>query len=172
MTESTKLTTKRPGDLAAGGLLAQAGQAANRAAARHVFAEYREPRPKNTLRAQDRSLALFAEYLADVAGLDVGDLAGDPQAWAGVTWGLVSGFRKWLRETGHAVGSINVRLSHVRKYTELATTAGAIPAEEYVKIRAVGGYKKGDWANIDEKREARGLATRKGDKKAQPVHVG
>lgn len=178
MTDQTLTTTTAPGELQAGDLLAQAGQAANRAAARHTFSEYRERKAENTRRRQDADLALFAAYLADVgaragaAHLDAGDLAGNPQAWAGVTWGLVAGFVKWMLAEGYAVGSVNVRLSTVKTYAELATLAGVLDRGEYAMIRAVSGYRHGEIANIDATRKERGLETRTGNKKAEPVHVG
>ena len=63
--------------------LTQAGQAANRAASKHVFAEYRQRKAPNTLRRQDAGLALFAQYLLDVADIPTGDLSHDARAWAG-----------------------------------------------------------------------------------------
>lgn len=44
-----------------------ADQAANRAAARHVFDDYRQRKAANTLRRQDAGLLLFAEYLKPCA---------------------------------------------------------------------------------------------------------
>ena len=173
-----ELTTITPGALQAGGLLAQAGQAANKAAARHVFAEYRERKAENTRRRQDGDLELFKTYLADMgdqagAGhLGGGDFAGNPQAWAGVTWGLVAGFVKWMLGSGYAVGSVNVRLSTIKTYAKLAAQAGELDRGEYAMIRAVAGYRHGERANIDDTRRENGQDTRTGDKKAQPVHVG
>lgn len=174
MTETT-MTTTRGGALTPGGLLREAGRAANRAASKHVFADYRDGKAANTIRAQSASLALFSEYLADVLP-DIPTpepeaLASEPPAWHGVTWGLVAGFRKWMLERGYAVGAVNVRLSHVRVYAELAMKAGTIEPTENILIQAVNGYGQGEGANVDEKRELAGLGTRRGDKKSEPTHV-
>jgi hypothetical protein len=82
--------------------LADAGQAANEAAALSVFADYRCQKAENTIRRQGVILASFSDYLAQVAGeVPTSEaLASDPEAWRGVTWGLVDGFVKWLLLNG------------------------------------------------------------------------
>src|SRR5688500_8588514 len=98
-----------------------AGQAANHAAVRHVFDNYRARRAANTLIRQRADLELFRTYLVAVqAAPTAPDFASDPDAWRGITWGLVAGFVKWQMQQGYAVSSINVRLSTVKKYASLA----------------------------------------------------
>ena len=145
--------------------LTQAGQAANRAAAKYVFAEYRQRKAPNTLRRQDAGLALFAQYLLNVADIHIGDLPHDARAWTGVTWGLVAGFVKWQLDEGYSVGSVNVRLSTVKTYCKLAAQAGTLDRSEYAMIRAIEGYKRKEGKHVDETRQE----TRRGTKKAQPV---
>jgi hypothetical protein len=106
------LTIKPDPTLTTADSLSEAGRAANAAAARHTFDDYRSRKAANTLRRQDAGLALFARYLADV-GVTVGDLSHDPEAWRGITWGLVESFVKWQLHQGYSVGSVNVRLSTV-----------------------------------------------------------
>jgi len=90
--------------------LTLAGQAANTVAARQVFTDYRERKAANTLRRQDAGLALFTDFLATV-GVKAGNLAKDPQAWRGITWGLVAGFVRWQLRQGYTVSTVNVRLT-------------------------------------------------------------
>lgn len=146
--------------------LALAGQAANAVAARRVFDDYRSRRADNTLRRQDGDLALFARYLADV-GIEVGDLAAEPAAWAGITWGIVEGFVRWQLSRGYAVGSINVRLTTVKVYAKLAGKAGTIEPGESILIGAVGGYSQKESKRLDSRREV----SRLGHKKARPVSL-
>ena len=80
-------------------MLAQAGQAANESAARHRFADYRMRRAEQTVRRQQADLALFAGFL-DSLGVHPGALAEDPEAWRGITWGLVEAFVKWQLQQG------------------------------------------------------------------------
>jgi integrase len=160
-TSSTELST----------VLADVGQAANEAAALSAFADYRSRKAENTLRQQDAALALFSGYLAQAAGeAPTGEaLATAPEAWRGVTWGLVDGFCKWLLLNGYAVGTVNLRLSTVKTYAKLAAKAGALTAQELAMIQTISGYSRKEGKRIDERREAAEIPTRNGNKKAAPV---
>jgi len=150
--------------------LALAGQVANGIAARSVFADYKARKAANTLRRQSNDLALFAEYLS-AAGLPSGDFQNDPQAWQGVTWGLVEGFARWQLQAGYSVSSINVRLATVKAYARLALKAGAIVPAEFALIMTVKGYSHKESKRVDEQRRAAELPTRKGAKKAAAVSL-
>ncbi|HNT23302.1 MAG TPA: tyrosine-type recombinase/integrase [Anaerolineales bacterium] len=148
--------------------LVQAGQAANQAAARYVFQDYRARKAANTITRQDGDLARFADFLT-AAGLTPGDLANNPEAWRGITWGLVEGFARWQLGQGFAVSSVNVRLSTVKTYAKLALKAGTLDTAEYAMIRAVEGYSRKEGKRINGQREEAELPTRKGSKKAAAV---
>jgi integrase len=141
-----------------------AGQAANQAAAKHTFADYISRKASNTIKAQAFDLAAFADYLA-IAGVSASAdwLQHRPDAWQGVTWGLVQGFVKWQLAQGHAVGSINRRLSTVKTYAKLAAQAGAIDAQQLAMIKTVAGYGQKEAKRVNERRET----TRIGRKKAE-----
>lgn len=147
-----------------------AGQAANKEAARSTFREYRNRKAANTIRRQDADLALFTEYLQS-GGILISDFANDPNSWQGITWGLVEGFVKWQLLKGYAVDSVNVRLSTVKQYAQLALKAGILGVSEYAMIRTVKGYSHKETKRIDEMRRADGLNTRKGTKKAHAVVI-
>jgi integrase len=156
-----------------------AGQAANKAAAHAVFMDYRTRKAKNTIRRQDADLALLADYLKS-AGLNVGDFSTDPTAWQGITWGLVEGFVKWQLMNGYAVDSVNVRLSTVKQYAQLALRSGSLDISEYAMIRTVKGYSHKEKPNIDSTRKAEGIETRrtikartehKTTKKSEPIFL-
>ena len=142
------------------------GQAANRAAARHAFAEYMSRRAENTVRRQAGDLARFADFLATVE-MDAGDLQHDLDGWRSITWGLVDAFVKWMLNAGDAIGAVNVRLSTVKTYARLAVKAGALAEPEYAMIRLVAGYRQSEARRIDEQRPQ----TRRGSKKPQPVAI-
>jgi integrase len=150
--------------------LALAGQVADRIAADRVFDNYRERKAANTLRRQDAGLELFKTYLAE-AGVTAGDLARDPEAWRGVTWGLVAGFVRWQVLAGYAVSSVNVRLSTVKVYARLALLAGVLSADTYAAIRAVQGYSRKEGKRVDDDRKENSIPTRAGRKKAEPVSL-
>lgn len=138
----------------------QAGQAANQAAARHRFDDYRSRRAAHTIRRQQADLSLFAEFLY-TAGVPAGPLFDDPFAWRGVSWGLVEAFTKWQLKEGYAVSSVNVRLSTIKTYARLAFQAGVIPAAEYAQIRAVQGYSQREKRRIDAQRPVQRVGLKK-----------
>ena len=140
--------------------LAAAGQIANEIAGQSVFVDYQVRKAANTLKRQGADLDKFAAFLAG-AGLTVGNLPADPAAWAGVTWGLIEGFKRHLLAAGYAVGSVNVILATVKTYAGLASQAGAIPAGELALIKQVKGYKHGEAVNVDQQRAAAGQAVRR-----------
>lgn len=144
------------------------GQAADRVAARHAFSDYRSRKAKNTLDRQGADLACFAHYLNDV-GVQVGDLANDPQAWLGITFGLVTGFVRWQLKNGAAIGTVNIRLSTVKVYAQLAAQAGTLTPETYSLIRSVKGYKRTEAKRVDDERASGGTRTRQSNEKALPT---
>lgn len=89
----------------------------------------------------------------------------DPEAWRGVTWGLVEGFVKWLLKEGYSISSVNGRLSAVKVYARLASKAGVIPASESSMIRDVRGYGTTEGKRVNVKRPS----TRVGHKKAEAL---
>ena len=166
------------------------GRAANAAAARSAFADYRRRKSANTLRNHGAALDHFAGFLQGLAGrgraaaagagLDLADLdrtaaawagldgaalASDPAAWRGVTWGIVEAWRTALLQDGYSVGTVNNRLSAIRVYAALAGKAGAIPADELTLIKTVGGYGVTEGKRLDERRPR----ARVGHKKAAAV---
>lgn len=146
--------------------MATAGEIANFHAARSVFADYLSRKADNTLHRHANDLARFAKYLSE-AGIIAGDLQFEPDAWDGITWGIVEGFRNWMLGQGDSVGSINTRLSAVKVYAGLAAKVGTISSEEYGLIRLVKGYGRKEGRHID----ARRLTTRRSTKKESAVPI-
>ena len=151
-------------------VLVVAGQVANQYAAAGLFTDFRARKARNTLKRHDDTLALFAGFLAapGVPGTPSrADLAEDPAAWVGVTWGLLSRFVAWLLDRGYAIGTVNGCLSIVKTYAKLAAQAGAIQAGEYALICGVTGYRGSEARHVDEGR----ATVRTGHKKAEPVSL-
>src|SRR3972149_2059118 len=146
-------------------ILETAGTAASLAAAKFRFEDYRSRLSAQTIRRQNADLVLFADFLYDVKGKRVGALKEGPEAWRGVSWGLVEAFVKWQLKEGYAVSSVNVRLSTVKSYARLAFQAGTLSAEDYALIHSVQGYARREKRRID----ARRTQTRVGLKKETPV---
>jgi integrase len=132
---------------------------ADETARQGAFADYRSRRAENTLRRQDAELANFAAYI----GME--GLATAPNAWTGVTWGIVDSFVKKLLMDGYAVGTVNNHLSTIKTYAKLAAKAGALSVQRLAMIRTVAGYAHREAKRIDEKRAGAGIETRLGTKK-------
>lgn len=153
-----------------------AGQIANRHAAASAFENYRKELTANSRRAQDGDLALFAAFLAEATQEEPRPLTDSPQAWQGITHGLIEAFRNWQLQAGYSIGTVNRRLSTVKRYAVMVFRAGVIDVNESALIKTVTGYSNKKARNIDEGRENAGLPTRfivegKSNKKAQNVSI-
>lgn len=145
---------------------------ADAAAQSAAFADYASRRSQNTLTAHRTDLQTFAEYLAAAgAQLDAADLQTMPQAWAGLTFGIVEGFARWMLREGYAVSSVNRKLSTVKTYAKLAAKAGALDGEAQRLISTVSGYSAKEGKRVDEKRAEADTPTRLGNKKANHVSL-
>jgi integrase len=164
-------TNQDPQDLARlNDIMSQAGQAANEAGARHAFEDHTARKADNTIRRKIADLALFETFLHS-AGVPAIGLYDNPQAWRGITWGIVEAFRNWQLQQGYAIASINGRLSTVRTYAKLAAKAKVITAEESILIASVQGYANKEAKHIDDKRRVEGIDTRTGPKKSEAVTI-
>lgn len=150
-----RLPTAGDSTPAQGSPLAIAGQIANRAAGQTIFQRYMSEKAANTIKRQARDLELFAEYLLDI-GLELvdgADFQTNPQAWRGITWGIVEGFVQWQLREGYAINSVNARLSTVKVYAQIAAKADVIARTESVLIQSVKGYSRTGGHNVDQQRE-------------------
>lgn len=150
--------------------LMRAGKAANKAAAHSKFTDYHSRKSDNTLKRQKNDLAAFEAFLKEFGAPSI-HLYEDPEAWHGVTWGLVAGFQRWQLAAGYAVSTVNFRLSTVKVYAGLAAAAKAIDEGELAMILHIAGYSRKEIDQVDEKRAGLGTPTRKGIKKARPVSL-
>lgn len=152
--------------------LEKAGYVAEQITREQKFDLYHQTKATNTLERQFYDLQIFSEYL-HLAGIERSpeNLYADAQAWRGMNSGLLEGFKIWLLKQGYAIGSVNIRLSTIRKYCELAYASGELTAQELALIKLVKGYRFSEGHNIDRERKKKGLETRIGAKKASPTPV-
>jgi integrase len=159
-------------------LLAIAGQAANEIAARTLISEYLLVKSPNTVTRHAAALEVFAKYL-EAAGIPPKPMSGfaenvkgfanaqgtnpDVEAWRGMTWGLIKGFRKWLTRQGYSIASANGFMSTVRIFAVLVSGSGVIAPEEIEQIKTVRGFTYEEGQNLDKRRETK----RRGAKKAE-----
>ncbi len=151
--------------------IAIVGQTANEKARESVLERYRERKTEQTLRRQRADIALFERYLAAAQAPLLG-MADDLEQWRHITFGLVEGFQRWQLQQGYSIGSVNVRLDTIRMYCTLAMQAGFLDTSERALIYTIRKVNAKEGRNIDEKRERRGIKTRKDhSKKDTPVVV-
>jgi integrase len=152
--------------------LARLGQLANTVTATNVFIEYHKDLAANTLQAQRETLQLFSIFLATGQAIRrAEDLYIDPEAWRGITAGLLKLFRTWLLDHGYSLTTLKQRLSIIRQYCILAHQAKVIPDEEHNLILAVKSYNGKAGQHIDARRTDDEVPVRKSTKKAIPTRV-
>lgn len=162
MTQLIPVAAGRQMTTQTGNALAQIGAIASEHAKAAAFNEYTMRKSPNTLRRQRDDLANFAGFLSKT-GINVtaDELQSDPEAWRGITFGIVAAYRGYMLKAGNAIGVVNLRLSTVRVYCTLAMQAGVVEPAELVLIRSVKGYAAKEARNADEKREVKRISGRK-----------
>ena len=157
--------------------IVQAGQMANAKARKGVLDRYLQGRSEQTIRRHQAAIALFEHYLEE-ARMQVQsihpltpmqNMFTDLAQWTYISYGLVEGFKEWMKAQGYAIGTINVRLDSIKTFCTLAMQADYLDVAEHARIYRVKRILPSEGRNIDEKRERLGLLTRKqGSKKARP----
>jgi len=152
--------------------LMQAGRAANEGRLRDIFAEYHAMCAPNTLKRQFYDLRCLCDFLLEQKQVQLTPLklALSPQAWRGMTYGLLADFRAWMLQQGFSIGTINNRIATVHKYCRLAGPppkgVGVISEQELAAILTVSGYAGKIARNVDQHRMRDKTPTRLGRKKA------
>jgi integrase len=156
--------------------LALAGQVADRFAQSDAFAEAQAIWTVNTRRRYLNDLELFSAYL-ESAHIErpAEALFNDAQAWRGMTFGLLKGFKLWLEQSGYATGTIKGSISTIHVFCRLAgpgpVGVGVLDEASLTAILTVRGTSGRKARNLDEARKRRQIPTRKGHKKAAPTKL-
>jgi integrase len=156
--------------------LALAGEVADRFAQSDAFDEARSTWTSNTRRRYRNDLELFSTYL-ESARIDrpVDALFSNAEAWRGMTFGLLKGFKTWLEQRGYATGTIKGSISTIHVFCRLAgpgpVGAGALDEATLAAILTVRGTSGRKARNLDEDRRQRQIPTRKGHKKVEPTQL-
>lgn len=157
--------------------MVEAARVANEKAREGILERYLETCSDQTIRRHKAAIALFEHYLeearkrveANLTLRPMRNLFDDLAQWASISFGLVEGFREWMKTQGYAIGTINVRLDSVKMFCTLAMQADYLDTAEHARIYRVRKIRPSEGRNIDEKRERQGVGTRKqGSKKARP----
>ncbi len=151
--------------------ISELGQAANAAASKSAFQRGLAGMSKNTRSSYQNDLGTWSTYLASV-GADVSDCDwfADVTCWQGVTHGLVAGFVEWMKQQGFAIATINRKLACVRKFCEMASTAGVIEASALALIQTVRSVSRKQANNVNAQREVARI-DRPNAKKAKSIEL-
>ncbi len=153
-----------------------AGLIADRIALTDVFAEAHATWTANTQRRYMNDLELFSAFLGSARierSAEV--LFNDAEAWRGMSFGLLKGFKTWLEQLGYATGTIKGSISTVHVFCRLAgpgpAGAGVLEEASLAAILTVRGTNGKKARNLDEDRKRRRIPTRKGHKRATPTQL-
>lgn len=156
--------------------LAMAGQVADSYAQSDAFAEAQATWTANTQRRYINDLELFSAYLHDASIERPAEaLFNDAEAWRGMSFGLLKGFKTWLEQHGYAMGTIKGCISTIHVFCRLAGPgpigAGVLNEASLAAILTVKGTSGRKARNLDVERKQRQIPTRKGYKKATPTPI-
>ena len=134
-----------------------------------TFAEYQLDKSPNTLKAQQRDLKKFCEFINAIFEADdlplLTDLFHDATQWQVITVGWLKMFRVWLLDSGYAVSTVNRMTVTIKVYARLAWHSGQLDNDTYKQIDAIETFTNDFY--IDEKRTAKGKDIRKSSEKTQ-----
>ncbi len=153
-----------------------AGQIADHFALSDAFSEAQATWTANTQRRYMNDLELFSKYLQEAhIERSAGGLFNDAEAWRGMSFGLLKGFKTWLEKQGYATSTIKGCISTIHVYCKLAGPgpigAGVLEEANLAAILTVRGTSGRKARNLDEDRKRRDIPTRKGYKKAIPTQL-
>jgi len=153
-----------------------AGLVADQLALTDAFAEAHASWTANTQRRYMNDLELFSAYLGSARiERSAGVLFNDAEAWRGMSFGLLKGFKTWLEQLGYATGTIKGSISTVHVFCRLAgpepVGVGVLDEASLAAILTVRGTSGRKARNLDEDRKRRKIPTRRGYKRATPTQL-
>lgn len=152
------------------------GKIADEIARSDLLAKHQAGLSPNTKRRQKAEIAQFERFIG-LQGMYT-DLA----LWQEVTFGILESYKKKLLSEGYRVTTINLRLTTLQSYCDLAAQAGYFDVKpddsdevkqrknnQYALICSVEGIPARSAIYIDEERKKAGIDTAKSTKKHQPT---
>lgn len=140
-----------------------------------VFRAYERDLTAETRRRHYHDLEVFCAFLwvSRRIKLDHEILTENLEAWRMVAPDavLLREYLDWQMEEGYALSSVNVRFSTVKAYCRLLMEAQILDGTTWAQILAVKSLRRDKFRTIDKNRTERGLFTRRGSKKAEPVYL-
>ncbi len=132
---------------------------------KNIFQNYRKNLSQNTITSQKASLNIFQDYLVDKKfvksdkkqfsnqSVYIKEIFTLPSFWKNISGEIIENFIEWLLDKGYAVSSINVKISHIRKYANLAYQVGVIPIGNWERIKEINNISKEKAKIIEKKRD-------------------
>lgn len=156
--------------------LALAGYVANQFAQNDVFVSAQALWTVHTRKRYLNDLKLFSAFLSEArVERSAEALFQDAEAWRGMSFGLLRGFKTWLEQQGYATSTIKGCLSTIHVFCRLAgpapAGAGVLDEPTLVALLTISGISGRKARNLDEERKRRQLPTRRGLKKAEPTLI-
>ena len=148
--------------------LTRISEVARSIARQQALKQYQDTLAMNTKKTQYGHLKVFSEFLREAGEpIEPKDLMLDLRTWEGANEGILVAFKEWMLQRGYAIGSVNIRLSTIKKYCEIAASAGFLDPADLGLIKSVYGYRGKEGRNVDANR----TVTRVGNKKKKPTIV-
>ncbi len=148
-----------------------ASKIADSIAGRYVFADNQERVAKNSRKSRFQDLKRFTFYLSGIgeAGINIlpENLFTKPETWKDITYGIITGYIKELKDKGYAIATINRHLATLKGFIHATYQAGYITEDQYNKVRLIKGYSHKQGIHVDQER----AQIRKGLKKSMPTDI-
>ncbi len=156
--------------------LSLAGSVADHFARHDVFTSTHAIWTFQTRKRYFNDLKLFSAYLREVpVERSTEALFHDAEAWRGMSFGLLKGFKAWLEQQGYAISTIKGCLSTLHIFCRLAgpppSGAGILDETTLAAILTVKSETGRRARNLDDERKRRQIPTRLGNKKATPTQI-
>jgi len=115
----------------------------------NVFQNYRQNLSENTVKSQNRSLRIFQDYLVGIKFVKsnekqftnqfdgIKEILTEPSGWENISSEIIENFIEWLLNRGYAISSINLVITHIRKYATLAFQGGVIVKSNWEQIKRI-----------------------------------
>ena len=153
-----------------------AGSAADHFARHDVFVNAQAIWTFQTQKRYLNDLKLFSLFLSEVPVTRSAEaLFNHAEAWRGMSFGLLKGFKIWLEQQGYAISTIKGCLSTIHIFCRLAgpppVGAGILNETTLAALLTVKSEHGRRARNLDDDRKRRQIPTRRGYKKAVPTQI-
>jgi integrase len=140
----------------------------------NAFSNYRQHLSPGTIQSQNYFLGLFYEFIINreldklsknqkshPSSISMG-LSINPEAWKNISAKDLIGFLEWSIGKGYTISTLNLIISHLKKYALLAFQSGVISDSEWERISNIKNYYGQKAKKIDTERGNQNIPIRVG----------